>query len=74
LKYNLKNRPDAYIHHPKVIAWFEGFEAELKEMDFAQWYEDNILNIMARFDLHSASGIHPKECLQYFIERVILGE
>jgi hypothetical protein len=76
LKHNLKNFPDVHnwFYRKAVHDWKEAFEKKFKEIDFDKWYQENITNIMIRFDLHSHSGIMPHEVLQYFVEKEILGE
>ena len=43
-------------------------------MDFVGWYEDNQMEIMMRFGLHSHSGITPNEVLDHFVKKELFNE
>lgn len=55
--------------------WFEGFEEKQREIiiHFYRWFNENWPKMQRRFNLHSVSGLTPKDLLTFFIEKEILG-
>ena len=85
MSFNLKNRPKEHDNPdwPKEIncydnmeKWFEGFEEKQRQIiiHFYRWFNENWPKIKRRFNLHSVSGLTPKDLLTFFIEKEVLGE
>ena len=61
---------------PNFKKWFEGFEEKQRQIiiHFYRWFNENWPKMQRRFNLHSVSGLMPKDLVTFFIEKEILGE
>lgn len=79
MSFNLKNRPlwpDSGTEYVELNEeWFEGFEEKQRQIiiHFYRWFNENWPKMQRRFNLHSVSGLTPKDLVTFFIEKEILG-